>query len=190
MPAQLSRSAVPAVPSCRAAQDTLGAPGHLRSSSPRKGHQQNPARIRAADDQMRDAMCERARLAEAGAGDDEKRSFSRTIRLPDAVFHGLPLLRVQPIKVGDAHGERGIGAGRQVKQIRVLFAIRHRSVPRSERFSSLFPLLRQNQLAQNRLVGAFGAPGQPAVPLPDGSLLACYVLPGMSPAAAAVTLPR
>jgi hypothetical protein len=50
-------------PSCRAAQDTLGAPGHLRSGSSRKGHQQNPARICAADDQMRDAMRERARLA-------------------------------------------------------------------------------------------------------------------------------
>jgi len=77
-----------------------------------------------------------------------------------------------------------------VKQIRVLFAICRRLAPRSGRFSSLFPLLRQNQLAQNRLVGAFGAPGQPVVPLPYGSLLACYLLPGMSPAAAAVTLTR
>jgi hypothetical protein len=60
---------------------------------------------------MRDAMRKRARLAGAGAGDDEKRSSSLTIRLPDAVLHGLPLLRVQPIKVGDAHGRRGIGTG-------------------------------------------------------------------------------
>ena len=53
-------------------------------------------------------------------------------------------------------GSEASGGGRQVKQIRVLFAICHRSVPRSERFSALSPLLRQNQLAQNRLVGAFG----------------------------------
>jgi hypothetical protein len=86
-------------------------------------------------------------------------------------------------------GGEASGQGRQVKHILVLFAICRPSVPRSGRFSSLFPLLQQNQLAQNRLVGAFGAPGQPAVPLPDGSLLACYVLPGMSPPAAAVTLP-
>jgi hypothetical protein len=54
---------------------------------------------------MCDAMRERARLSGAGAGDDEKRSSYLTIRLPDAVLHGLPLLRVQPIKIGDAHGE-------------------------------------------------------------------------------------
>jgi len=86
-------------------------------------------------------------------------------------------------------GGEASGQGRQVKHILVLFAICRRSVPRSVCFSSLFPLLRQNQLAQNRLVGAFGAPGQPAVPPPAGSLLASYVLPGMSPTAAAVTLP-
>jgi hypothetical protein len=76
-------------------------------------------------------------------------------------------------------GSEASGQGRQVKQIRVLFAIRHRSAPRSERFSALFPLLRKNQLAPNRLVGAFGAPGQPAVPLPAGALFACYVLLGI-----------
>src|SRR3974377_514790 len=59
-------------PPYRAAPDPLRAPGALRSSSPRKGHQQTPARIRAADDQMCDAMRERARLAGAGASDDEK----------------------------------------------------------------------------------------------------------------------
>ena len=75
-------------------------------------------------------------------------------------------------------GGEASGQSRQVKHILVLFAI-CRPVPRSERFSSLFPPLRQNQLAQNRLVGACGAPGQPAVP----PLLACYVLPGMSPTA-------
>ena len=33
------------------------------------------------------------------------------VRLPDAVLHGPPLFRVQPIMVGDAHEERGLGAG-------------------------------------------------------------------------------
>jgi hypothetical protein len=58
-------------------------------------------------------------------------------------------------------GGEASGQGRQVKHILVLFAICRRSVPRSERFSSLFPLLRQDQLAQNRLVGAFGRVSRP-----------------------------
>ena len=77
--------------------------------------------------------------------------------------------------------KRGIGAGPTSEADSCFVRNLPPSVPRSERFSALFPLLRQNQLAQNRLVGAFGRVSRPF--RPDGTLLACYVLPGMSPAA-------
>jgi hypothetical protein len=139
---------------------------------------------------MRDAMRERARLAGAGASDDEKRSSSLPFALPTPCSTACRCFVFSRSRWEMRMGGEASGQGRQVKQILVLFEICGRPVLRSEGLSSRFPLLRQNQLAQNRLVGACGASGQPAVPPPDGTLLACYVLPGMSPAAAAVALLR
>jgi hypothetical protein len=55
-------------------------------STTRKGHQQDAARIRATNDQVRDAMGQRVRFARTGAGNDQQRVCSRRLAVNDAVL--------------------------------------------------------------------------------------------------------
>ena len=54
-------------------REPLCAPGHLLRGAARERQQQDPPRIGPVGDELRDAMCERCRLAGAGAGDDQER---------------------------------------------------------------------------------------------------------------------
>ena len=58
-------------------QDALGPPRHLGRRAPREGQKQDPARIGAVDDQMRDAVSERAGLSRARSSNDEERRAQR-----------------------------------------------------------------------------------------------------------------
>ena len=73
--------------------DALDAALHLGCGAAGEGEQHHPARIGAADDQMRDAMGERVGLARARAGDDEKRR--RFIEGVAAVFDRAALFGVK-----------------------------------------------------------------------------------------------
>ena len=57
----------------RLSADALHAPGHLGCGAPGEGHQQDAARIGAADDEMGDAMCQRVGLARPGTGNHQQR---------------------------------------------------------------------------------------------------------------------
>ena len=84
--------------------DALDAPGHFRSRSARKGHQQDTARVGAIDNQMRDAMRQRVGLAGSSPGDDQEWSGDLTL----AMHHCPPLLRVEPGEVV-GRGDRIMG---------------------------------------------------------------------------------
>jgi len=93
-------------PGARGADQTLGAGEHLAGGAPREGEEQDPLRRDAALDQVRDAVDERARLARAGAGDDEQR--------PVAERDGALLLRVERVD------ERRLVAGRKLPLARAI----------------------------------------------------------------------
>ena len=71
--------------------DALHTTRRLGRRPPRKGHQQDAARIGAIDDQMRDAVRQRVGLAAAGAGNDQQRAADLPIRQADTVLDGLAL---------------------------------------------------------------------------------------------------
>jgi len=58
----------------RLGANALDPPRHLGGGAAGEGHQQHPLRIGAPDDEMRDPMGERVRLAGAGASVDEQRA--------------------------------------------------------------------------------------------------------------------
>ena len=74
-----------------ASRDPLHPPRHLGGGAARERHQQNPPRIGAVDDQVRNAMRQGVGLARTGAGDDEERRPRRAVLLPDAMLDGPPL---------------------------------------------------------------------------------------------------
>ena len=71
---------------------------HLGCRAARERHQQDAARIGAADDQMGDAVRQRVGLAGPGAGDDQERSADMAIGR-DAVLDGSPLLRIERFEI-------------------------------------------------------------------------------------------
>ena len=74
-------------------EDRLDPAQHLARGAAREREQQDAPRVRAALDELGDAVRERCRLAGAGAGDDEQRSV--------AVLGGCELVGVEL----DEHGE-------------------------------------------------------------------------------------
>jgi len=72
--------------------------GHLRRSAPRERHQQEPARICAADDQVRDTMGEGIRLARSRPCDDKKWRSNVTVA-GDAMLDGSALLWIERLKI-------------------------------------------------------------------------------------------
>ncbi len=85
---------------------------HLGRRPAGEGHQQDTAGVGPVDDQMRDAMGERVRLAGPGAGDDEKRSRRRALFLPRAMFDGPSLLGIEFLQIGQRRRLRIGGWGR------------------------------------------------------------------------------
>ena len=81
-------------------RDPLDPSRHFGGGAPRKRHQQNPPRIGAVDDQVRDAVRQGVGLAGPCAGDHEERQPRRAVLLPDPVLDGPPLLRIEGLKVG------------------------------------------------------------------------------------------
>ncbi|MHC2462540.1 hypothetical protein ACVIHD_001552 [Bradyrhizobium embrapense] len=82
-----------------APRDALDTAGHLGGGAPRKGHQQDAARIGTRDDQMRDPMGERVGLAGACTGDHQQRRADNAV-LADAVLDGAALLGIERIEIG------------------------------------------------------------------------------------------
>ena len=124
--AELSEQAMPdgvkgaAVhPRAGGADESLGAGEHLAGGAAREGEEEDALRRDAALDQVRDAVDERARLARAGAGDDEQR--------PVAEGDGALLLRVE------RGGERRLVRGGKLSRARAVEArlVRHPSEYRS-----------------------------------------------------------
>ncbi len=76
------------------AGDAFDARGHFGGRPARECHQEDPPRIRAMDDQMRDAVGEGVGLARSGAGDDEKRRSCRGIR-SHAMLDRAPLFGIE-----------------------------------------------------------------------------------------------
>jgi hypothetical protein len=86
-------------PGASGADQSLGAGEHLAGGATREGEEEDPFGRDSTLDQVRDAVDERARLARAGAGDDEQRRVAER--------RGALLLRVE------RYGERRlVGAGR------------------------------------------------------------------------------
>ena len=102
----------PGVRSHRLRADALDAARHLGRRPTGEGHQQDTAGVGAVDDQMRDAMGERVRLAGPGPGDDEKRSRGRALLLPRAMFDGPSLLGIEFLQIGQRRRLRIGGWGR------------------------------------------------------------------------------
>ncbi len=90
------------IPGHGLAEDSLGATGHLRRRAARKCEKQNPPRVGAAHDQMRDAMRQRVGLPRPGAGDDEEGATSRAIGRA-AMLDGSALLRIEFVEIGRGH---------------------------------------------------------------------------------------
>ena len=88
------------------------ASAHLGRRPPGEGHQENPARIDAVDDQMRHPMRQGVGLAGSRPGDDQERRSRRACVFSDAVFDGPPLLVVQLLQIGSGHRVRSVRARR------------------------------------------------------------------------------
>jgi hypothetical protein len=84
------------------AQDLAGDPfdpfRHFGRGASRERHQQNPARVGAADDEVGDTVGEGVRLARSGACDDQEGRSDVTVG-SDAVLDGSPLLRIECLKI-------------------------------------------------------------------------------------------
>ena len=84
---------------CRA--DALDATRHLGGHPAGEGEKKNAPRISAVQDEVSDAVRERAGLARAGAGDDEqRRRRSRRSICRDAEDDGRPLRRIELVEIG------------------------------------------------------------------------------------------
>jgi len=80
------------------ASNPLDAFRHLGRGASRERHQQDPARVCAADDQVRNMVGKGIRLAGPGAGDDEQ-WWSDMIVAGDAMLDGSALLRIERLKI-------------------------------------------------------------------------------------------
>jgi len=107
-------------------RDSLYTPRHLGRSAARKGHQENPARVRTVDDQMCDAMRQGICLPRARTGNDEERSARGSVLLLDAVLDGSSLLRIECVEIGSGHWANQSASGTVYIEftIPVLFATR------------------------------------------------------------------
>ena len=103
--------------------DTLDASAHLSRRPPGEGHQENPARIDAVDDQMGDPVRQGIGLAGSCPGYDQERSRRRPC-LSDAVFGGPPLIVVELLQINSGHRVRSVrgATGKRLSTIPVLFA--------------------------------------------------------------------
>ena len=100
VPAQVSASVMtPALSPMHLARDALDPPRHLGGGAARKRHQQDAARIGAADDQMGDPMGERVGLAGSRAGDHQQRR-RRGQSSRSAMLDGAALLGIERFEVG------------------------------------------------------------------------------------------
>jgi hypothetical protein len=79
------------------ARDPLDAAVHLGRGAARKGHQEDAARIGAADDQMRDAVSQRVGLA--GSRRLRSPAEERGTIAADAMLNRAPLRRVQRVEI-------------------------------------------------------------------------------------------
>ena len=80
------------------ARDALDPARHLGRGAARERHQQDPPRIGALDDQMRDPMGERVGLAGSRAGDHQQRRRRQSSHSP--VLDGAALLGIERVEVG------------------------------------------------------------------------------------------
>ena len=94
---------IPARCPITASRDPLDPSRHLGGGAARKRHQQNPSRIGAVDDQVRDPVRQGVGLAGPCAGDHQERRSRRAVLLPDAVLDGPPLLWIEGLKVGGGY---------------------------------------------------------------------------------------
>ena len=74
--------------------DTLDASGHFRRGTPREGHQQDPAGVRAIDNEMRDPMGKSICFARTSSRDHQQRRSNSSIHV-NTVFNGSSLLGVK-----------------------------------------------------------------------------------------------
>ena len=74
---------------------SFDAAGHLGCRPARECHQQNAVRVRAVNDEVGNAMCERVGLARACSGDDKQRSSQLAFAVPNAVFDGSTLFGIK-----------------------------------------------------------------------------------------------
>ena len=93
----------PALLAERLRADALDAAAHFGRRPARKGHQQDAARIGAADDQMGDAMRQRVGLARTRSGDDQQRTADRPIGASNPMLDGAALFAVQCLQMRRAH---------------------------------------------------------------------------------------
>ena len=104
--------------------DTLDASAHLGGRPPGEGHQENPSRIDAVDDQMGDPVRQGIGLAGSRPGYDQERSRRRPRVFSDTVFGGPPLIVVELFQINSGHCRGSVRARRErrLSTIPVLFA--------------------------------------------------------------------
>ena len=142
----------------RAATMRRGALEHLLGRAAGEGQQQDALGVDARGDQVGDAVGERARLAAAGAGDDQQRAV--------AVRDGLALLGVQLVQprivfVSGCHGgwKTGRHASPLVARASTALAKNTPGLRRNVRgayFSAFFLKSSETELMQYRMPVGFG----------------------------------
>src|SRR6516225_6255770 len=80
-------------------RDPLDTFRHLRRGTPRERHEQDSARVGAANDQVGDPVGEGIRLTGSSAGDDQQGSSDMAI-CSDPMLDGPTLLRIERLKIG------------------------------------------------------------------------------------------
>src|SRR4029079_1682904 len=70
---------------------------HFYGGTAREGHEQNPSRVGAIDEEMGDAMCQGAGLARTCARDDEEGRPWGAVVLPDPMLDRTPLFRIKGV---------------------------------------------------------------------------------------------
>ena len=98
VPAQLSASFMMPALSEDLARDPLHPLRHLGCRAARERHEQDPARVRAANDEVGDAVSKRVCFAGSCTGNDQEGSADMTIGA-DAVLDGSTLLRIERFEI-------------------------------------------------------------------------------------------